>query len=277
VSRQDASPVYTVDLFPPEHAALLDLLRALAPDDWQRPTVCDGWSVHDVALHILGGDLANISRRRDRHRSGKSEQQAWDDLVAYLNDLNRSWVEAARRISPRLVIHLLEVTGPQLYEYFATLDPHATGAPVSWAGPQPAPVWLDIAREYTERWLHQQHIRDATGRPGLTEPGFLGPVLDTFARALPHAYRDVLAPPRARVRIFVEGDADRLWSLVCGDGWSLSTDAGAAADTAITIDQDALWRLLTKGIAKDEARQRSHIDGDAALAAPFFEAVAIIA
>lgn len=27
-------------------------------------------------------------------------------------------------------------------------------------------MWLDAAREYTEFWVHQQQIRDATGRPG---------------------------------------------------------------------------------------------------------------
>ena len=36
---------------------------------------------------------------------------------------------------------------------------------VNWAGPEPAPIWLDPAREYTERWVHQQHIRDAVRNP----------------------------------------------------------------------------------------------------------------
>jgi uncharacterized protein (TIGR03083 family) len=278
MTLEQPHPVLTLDLFPPERAHLLDLLRELSHDDWLRPTVCAGWSVHDVALHILGGDLANISGRRDRHRPGRSEQQPWDDLVAYLNELNQSWVAAARRISPRLVIDLLAFTGRQLYDYLATLDPHAMGAPVSWAGPQPAPVWLDIAREYTERWLHQQHIRDATGRPGLTEARFLAPVLNTFARALPHAYREVAAPAGAHLRVVVEGDAGRVWALLREDsGWSLSDDAGPAASATISIDGDTLWRLLTKGVAKNEALRRSRVEGDAGLAEPFFAAVAIIA
>jgi hypothetical protein len=43
----------------------------------------------------------------------------------------------------------------------------AMGEPVTWAGPEPAPIWLDIAREYTERWLHQAQVRDATRNPPL--------------------------------------------------------------------------------------------------------------
>ena len=52
--------------------------------------------------------------------------------------------------------------------------------PIDWAGPEPAPIWLHVAREYTERWVHQQHIRDAVGRPGLNERRWLGPVLESL-------------------------------------------------------------------------------------------------
>jgi len=78
-------------------------------------------------------------------------------------------VKATARISPELLIDLLELTGEQFYDYMQTLDQMATGGVVSWAGPDPAPMWLDTAREYTERWIHQQQIRDAVNKPGLKD------------------------------------------------------------------------------------------------------------
>lgn len=75
------------------------------------------------------------------------------DLV---NRLNQEWVVAARRMSPRLLRELLALIGPQVESYFSSLDVEAIGSPVSWAGPDPAPVWFDIAREFTERRHHQQ-------------------------------------------------------------------------------------------------------------------------
>jgi hypothetical protein len=30
-------------------------------------------------------------------------------------------------------------------------------------------MWLDIARDYTERWVHDQQIRDAVGRARLKD------------------------------------------------------------------------------------------------------------
>ena len=60
-------PVETVPLFPGERAALLDLLESLTPAEWALPTVAAGWTVHDLALHILLGDIGWVSSHRDRH------------------------------------------------------------------------------------------------------------------------------------------------------------------------------------------------------------------
>ena len=37
-----------------EYQRLLDLLRALGPEDWAKPTQCPGWDVRAMAAHALG-------------------------------------------------------------------------------------------------------------------------------------------------------------------------------------------------------------------------------
>jgi len=64
----------------------------------------------------------------------------------------------------------------------------------SQTGAGPASVWLDVAREYTERWVHQQHIRDAAGVPGQVEAHYVGPVIATFMHALPAALAEARRP-----------------------------------------------------------------------------------
>jgi uncharacterized protein (TIGR03083 family) len=156
-------PVLVVDLFAEILEELLSLLAELTPDEWANPTICPGWSVKDVALHLLGIEIGNLSRRRDGQAASDVPVQSWGELVGVLKDWNESWVESARRISVPLLVELLRFTGSQWCDYVHTLDPYTVGGSVAWAGPQPAPVWLDLAREYTERWHHQQHIREAVG------------------------------------------------------------------------------------------------------------------
>ncbi len=185
-------PVIVTPLFPEIHSKLISLLKDLSANDWQKPTICANWTVKDVALHLLGVEIGNLSRRRDGNVINASVNN-WGELVKFVNDWNQIWVSAAERISPRLLIDLLSIVGSQMCEYFQEINPYAIGDAVVWAGPNPAPVWLDLAREYTERWHHQQHIRDAVEKPDLKQPKYFSPVIDSFIRALPRTYNETIA------------------------------------------------------------------------------------
>lgn len=50
-------PVDAVPLFPKERAALLGLLSALDAAAWANQTSCPGWSLKDIAAHLLTGIL----------------------------------------------------------------------------------------------------------------------------------------------------------------------------------------------------------------------------
>jgi uncharacterized protein (TIGR03083 family) len=270
------SVIDVVDRFAPMRAKLIDLLADLAEDDWSRATAAPRWCVKDVAAHLLGGDLGVLARGRDRFRLGGPIQE-YGALVELVNRLNDQWVLAARRMSPRLLCELLAFTGPQVEAYFASLDLNAVAGPVDWAGPDPAPVWFDIAREFTERWHHQQQIRDATAHPPLYDPYFLSPVLDTFVRALPHRFRDTAAPQGSIVRFEIVGEAGGVWFLRKANGaWELTLEVDGEAAAEVALPQDAAWRMFTKGIDGGHARALAAVRGDAALASPVFATIAII-
>ena len=275
-------PIETLPLYPGERAALLELLADLSLADWDAPTVCPGWSVKDVALHLLGDDIGRLSWGRDGYVNPAFatglDIATLPGLVAAIDRQNAVWVTGVRRMSPRLLIELLALTGELTEAYFTSLDMTALGMPVDWAGPDPAPVWLDVAREYTERWVHQQHIRDAVGRPGLKERRWFGPVLEAFVRGLPRVLRDAPSPDGATMRLTITGDAGGEWVALRQNGeWMLGSAPGIEADATVELDEDAAWRLFTKGISKEEARRGARIAGDAALAGRVFDTVSILA
>ena len=269
----------------------MSVLRELSEEEWGRPTAAGKWNVKDVALHILGGDVGNLSRRRDGF-SLAADLSSYEKLVAFINEINASWVLAGQRISPPLLIDLLEHVGRQADEYFAGLDPFAAGGAVEWMGEGPMPVWFDVAREYTERWHHQQQIRDATGRPGLYERRLFEPVMDTFVRALPQTFRNVRAGDGAAVRLAVTGALEKEWSLVRSGGrWQFFEGAATqkkdsrqrAASThkevnaEVVIEAKKAWKIFTRGIRGAEARACAEIRGDQGLGEKVLETVAVIA
>jgi uncharacterized protein (TIGR03083 family) len=274
---QPVGPILTSELFPEVRGQLLLLLESLSEEEWLAPTAAGKWNVKDVALHLLGGDLGNLSRRRDQY-SLPASIASWGDLVEFINGINASWVEASQRLSTRVLRDLLEHSGRQMEEYFMSLDPLALGTPVNWAGPERAPNWLDVAREYTERWHHQQQIRDATGRAGLYEARLFGPVLDTFVRGLPHTFREVEAATGTMVRLRITGEAGGVWTLRRAAGaWELLAGEGAAATAEVTVAGEVAWKIFTRGVRGEQARAAAKMAGDAALGGKVLEMVSVIA
>lgn len=266
------------DLFPPTLDSLLQLLAGLSVDEWNRPTACVRWSVKDIASHLLGGEVGILSRKRDGYAYSGNAFISWEELVSLINSLNDTWVKAASRMSPRVLCELLKLTGEQVCDYFKSLDPYAVGDPVNWAGSEPAPVWLDLAREYTERWHHQQQIRDAVGKPGLKEPRFFAPVLDAFVRALPRTYAAVDAKAGTLIALTITGGSGGRWFLSRENGeWNLYVDADQASVAECVIDQGIAWRLFTKGISKDEALDKVTLIGDEVLAMKALDMISVIA
>jgi uncharacterized protein (TIGR03083 family) len=255
------------------------LLSSLTDEEWTRPAA-KRWTVKDVAAHLLDGDVRQLSFRRDGMAPPPADRpmNGYRDFVDFLDHINAVWVDAARRISPRLLVELHAITGPEVSRLFAGLDPYGPALfGVAWAGEESSANWMDAAREYTERWHHQQQIRDATGRASLTGREWLGPVLDTFVRALPHNYRDVEADDGTAVLLAVTGEAGGDWSLLREGGrWTLHAGRAPSPAATMTMDADTAWRLFTKGLPREGAERRVSIEGERRLGEPVLGTLAIM-
>lgn len=256
-------PIHVAHLFAPLNDELVALLQSLSANDWSAPTVAGAWTVKDVAAHLLDTTLRRLSIHRDGSEPPLPPDAFANGVSGYVNAMNAEGVAMLRRVSPEMLIDQHARYGQQMADFFATLDPFAPAKwSVSWAGDEESPNWFDIARELTERWHHQQQIRDATARPPLYDR-YLAPVLDTFVRAIPFTYRGVEGGP---VVLRIEEAA---WSLVDGTLYS-----GAAESPAVTITLrgDIAWRLFTRQRIDPAAT----IEGDPRLAEPLLKMVSIV-
>ena len=100
-----------------ENSDLAAYLHGIAPEDWERPSLCDGWRVRDVVGHILDGNELNLLTlpfRLGRYgfssdRSGKAysiaraEGQPVGDLVSDF-DARDPWAGTCKVFPPRITL-----------------------------------------------------------------------------------------------------------------------------------------------------------------------------
>ena len=97
-------------------------------------------------------------------------------------------------------------------------------------------------------------------------------------RALPHTYRGLKAEEGTVLVFKIEGPAGGGWSLWRAPAqWVLyhGVDEGAAA--MVQLDQETAWRLFTKGMVPEEARNRVTIKGDRNMGSKILDMVSLMA
>lgn len=249
-------PILIIDRIPVLDNKLIALLETLTREDWKKQTIAPKWKVEDVVLHLLDGNIRTLSIHRDGYFGVAPERiNSYDDLLSYLNQLNADWIKAAKRMSPNLVIALLKITNEQVADFLKTIDPFAPAVfSVAWAGEKTSFNWFHWAREYTEKWHHQQQIRLAVGKEQeLYTRELYYPYLDTSMRALPYHYRNFPGKKEELLSFEITGDGGGIWHLYHdGIKW-VQVQATETGKNKITIEGEIAWRLFTKGIAKEQA------------------------
>jgi hypothetical protein len=124
---------------------LLSLLTSLSDAQRSAPTAAPEWPVKDIAPHLLDVDLGWLARAQR----------------------NQRWVDGTRILSPRLITDLLRWSSEQVDAHLGTVN-LAGSSSVYWAGE--VPLWFDLAREFTERWVHYRQIQETALPAGHDRP-----------------------------------------------------------------------------------------------------------
>lgn len=277
--------IHTLHLFEELDGLLIELLTSLADEDWRRPTRAGAWDVRAVAGHLVDTALRRLTLVRDGWTRDDAVITSEADLLAFVTRLNAEGVAVYGRLSPPLIVDLMRLAARQLHAHLASrpLDGEAA-FPVSWAGEAASRHWLDVAREYTERWHHQAQIREAVGAlPPIMSARLHAPVLDTFVRAVPYALRHVDARSGARVRLDIEGEGGGTWHTRReGSAWRIEDEPDEMSrETSeplviVRIPADLAWRVFTKGATAQEIEARCDWRGEAGVARAVLGARAIV-
>lgn len=273
-------PVPTIHLFHPLDQLLIELLHSLSAEEWDLQTLAPAWKVKDVAAHLLAGNVRNLSISRDNFYDPLATNiSSYQEVVQYLNRINQDWVKAMHSVSPQMLITLLSITNILYSDHLAKLDPLEKSIfPVAWAGQHESQNWFHIAREYTEKWHHQQQIRHALGQASpLFTKTFFTPYLDTSLSAVPYHFRNLDAEQDDTFSIIVSGEGGGEWHFIYQTGkWMTCTETPSYSVTKVYIDDHVIWRMLSNEISMDELKNRTTISGKKEIAVAFLGMTAVM-
>jgi uncharacterized protein (TIGR03083 family) len=277
-SNESLKPIFTAHLFPELEVRLIELLRSLSPGDWEKQTLAPKWKVKDVAAHLLDTETRGLAAVRHGYKPENAKKLTPEKLLALINTLNAEGVRVYGQLRPAELIAKIETASRELAGHVQGLDPFAPAVfPVSWAGEEESPNWFHTAREFTERWHHQQQIRVAVNKPGIMTPDFYFPVLDCFMRALPFTYRSVTAKTGSLAQFDIAGECGGSWYLSRdASTWSLIASPAGEKISETTIPQEIAWRIFTKGISAADAKPQVQIAGDAAVGEHILKMISIV-
>jgi len=277
---EQVPPTDTRRFFRPVATELTTLLRALPADAWDRPTVAGTWRVREIIAHLVDVSMRQLSLHRDRHTPPAPPQppRTEREFVAFINGLNGQWIDAARRISPRMLTDLYEFVAAALADFTESFpDDGPALFPVSWAGDERSDGWFDLGREFTEQWHHQAQVRDAVAAPPLRDPAWLHAVLLIALRGLPHAFRESRVETGRTLTIEITGTAGGVWTLKRdAGGWTLWAGQESGESARVTMSDDTAWRLLFNALSPENAESLVGRSGDPAVFAPLLRARSVI-
>jgi len=94
---------------------------------------------------------------------------------------------------------------------------------------------------------------------------------------LPHVYRDVDAPAGTILLLEISGECGGQWFLSrAAAEWNFVSRPDKEVASRVTIPQELAWRVFTKGIDRDSARNQIAIDGNRALGEKVLDLTAIV-
>lgn len=176
-----------------EYARLVEQLRGLAPEDWQRPTDNDEWDVRQTVAHVVGAAAANASPR-EAVRQLRLGRRAKRPGQADVDGINAVQVRERADATPEELVAELVRLAPRAVRGRRRIPAPVRALRVPFGPPLGTKsVGYLMGRIYTrDVWMHRVDVARATGAPLVLTPEHDGrvvaDVVDEWARTHGRAY-----------------------------------------------------------------------------------------
>ena len=250
------------------------VLRPLAPEGYDAPTPCPGWSVRDILSHLLGFESFLQGAVVPPHEG------EWPAYVRNtIGEMNEAFVEAHRHEPGREVLDQFREVSRQAVIRLRGLSVDEWEV-VGWSPEGPRPYHRFQETRLLDSWIHLQDIRDALLEPADDHGVGEEVVVNRFEAALPYIVgRAMGAPDGTVVRVTLTGRLGRSVTLAVAEGRaSTVTSVSDPPTLEITTPVALFWRRAAGRIDAEAFLRASatEVRGERQLARDFSRALAIM-
>lgn len=250
------------------------LVRPLAPEAYDAPTPCPGWSVRDVISHLLGFELMI-------HGSPvPTFEGPWPEYVKNpIGELNEAFVEAHRGEPGLLVLNEFRDATTKSLAALRSLD-EASWEKVGWSPEGERPYHRFQETRVLDSWIHLQDIRDALLQPEDDHGPGEEIVVNRFEGSLAYVVgKKMKAEEGTLLQVNLSGRLARTILLEVKDGRAVAVNSSTKpADLEVTTPVALFWRRSAGRISAQAFLGASATDirGSKALAQSFADQLCIM-
>src|SRR5690348_11098597 len=93
MTTTEGKKVSAVDQLLADRQELVALCKTLTPEEWNAPSLCEGWRVRDVVAHIIGGQkdiktYFTAGKNANQKMVDKRHDISTDELVRQLEEIS---------------------------------------------------------------------------------------------------------------------------------------------------------------------------------------------
>ena len=260
------NPSERVEVLRQEVAAFKQRVADLSPDDWERPSACDGWSVADVVAHLSGQAFAlNVSRGLQ----GDYSPPAGAAPVTEHNEdeFARNIFQRAFNTRAEFGDRLQEVLFQRLDEavdLFDTVEEGQWDNLCYWPpGPEPVHTMLDM--RISELTMHAWDVCSCFDPDYRLSDGSVSALMDTVNRAARRAFRPdptIPAPQIYRFEIGQPVEAVYELEIANEETFFRQGEGGEQADAVFRCDGETFVMVMYGRLDPNEALVSGKMDWD---------------
>lgn len=229
--RSISSYLSPLDTYRESMMDIISVLQNLEPEQWTLATPCPGWSVADIAAHLIDLDSMAMGAPKVDH---EPDWSSLPHVTSPSHQFTERGVDYRRGTPPAELLDQLIANSRDLTDYVAN---NSVAIKVPWAKEELSTELFLIMRAF-DVWVHELDIHKAISQPGNFGSNAARSSAQRMFASLPLIWgKRVGAPIGSSLQLSITGtDISGVVNIVVGpDGKAVVVDSITSPDNTVTL------------------------------------------